>query len=157
MADNVDITAGTGTTVGADEISAVKYQRVKLIHGADGVNDGDVSKANPLPVTTGLLAAKALTQAALSFAASGDNTLVSATAAQKTKCYVLVLVFEGAVGVKIRSGATDLTGVMQMYAGSVIQLSIQTEPHFITATNEALICNLSAAVNVRGWIDYIKD
>ncbi len=42
MADNVAITAGSGTTVGADEISSVKYQRVKLIQGADGVNDGDV-------------------------------------------------------------------------------------------------------------------
>ena len=28
----------------------VKYQRVKLVHGADGVNDGDVSTANPFPV-----------------------------------------------------------------------------------------------------------
>lgn len=36
MADNVEITAGTGTTVAADEITGVKYQRVKICIGADG-------------------------------------------------------------------------------------------------------------------------
>lgn len=50
MADNVTITQGTGTDIAADEISSVKYQRVKLVEGADGVNDGDISSANPLPV-----------------------------------------------------------------------------------------------------------
>lgn len=50
MAENVNITPGTGDVVGADDISSVKYQRVKIIEGADGVNDGDVSSANPLPV-----------------------------------------------------------------------------------------------------------
>lgn len=51
MADNLDITQGSGTTIGADEIGGAKYQRVKVIIGADGTNDGDVSSANPLPVS----------------------------------------------------------------------------------------------------------
>lgn len=50
MADNVPITAGTGTNIASDDIGAVQYQRIKLIHGADGVNAGDVSTANPLPI-----------------------------------------------------------------------------------------------------------
>jgi hypothetical protein len=36
MVDNVAITAGAGTTVAADDISSVYYQRVKLSLGADG-------------------------------------------------------------------------------------------------------------------------
>jgi hypothetical protein len=36
MADNVAITAGTGTNVAADDIGSVFYQRVKLSLGADG-------------------------------------------------------------------------------------------------------------------------
>lgn len=52
MADNVAITPGSGDSIAADDISGAKYQRIKIIHGADGVNDGDVSSANPLPVTT---------------------------------------------------------------------------------------------------------
>ena len=51
MAENVVLDAGSGgDTVAADEIAAVKYQRVKIVEGADGVNDGDISSANPLPV-----------------------------------------------------------------------------------------------------------
>lgn len=36
MADNVPITAGSGTNVAADDIASVFYQRVKLSLGADG-------------------------------------------------------------------------------------------------------------------------
>ncbi len=36
MADNVAITAGSGTSVAADDIASVFYQRVKLSLGADG-------------------------------------------------------------------------------------------------------------------------
>src|SRR5947207_2270061 len=51
MADNTVLNAGSGgDTYGSDDISGVKYQRIKLIHGADGTNAGDVAIANPLPV-----------------------------------------------------------------------------------------------------------
>lgn len=36
MADNVAITAGTGTSIATDDIAGVHYQRVKLALGADG-------------------------------------------------------------------------------------------------------------------------
>lgn len=43
-----------GSKVGADGIvsgpNTIYYQRIKLIHGADGVNAGDVATDNPLPV-----------------------------------------------------------------------------------------------------------
>ena len=54
MADGVPITPGVGATIATDDISGLQYQRVKLILGADGVNDGDVAAGNPLPVTGGL-------------------------------------------------------------------------------------------------------
>ena len=52
MADNFQASAGTGDGVAfaSDDISSVHYPRVKLVHGADGTNDGDISTANPLPV-----------------------------------------------------------------------------------------------------------
>ena len=49
MADNVAITPGSGATAAADDIGGVLFQRVKLVQGADGVNDGDVAASNPLP------------------------------------------------------------------------------------------------------------
>jgi LEA14-like dessication related protein len=49
MADNIDVTPGTGVTIGADDIDSVLYQRVKIITGDNNVNDGDVSSSNPMP------------------------------------------------------------------------------------------------------------
>lgn len=53
MADNTQlpIPPTLGDIIATDDIGGAKYQRVKLIHGADGVNAGDVSTANGLPVT----------------------------------------------------------------------------------------------------------
>lgn len=53
MADNVAITAGAGTTIAADDIGGVQYQRVKNTYGADGVAT-DVSRTTPMPVTQAL-------------------------------------------------------------------------------------------------------
>lgn len=51
MADNVQLNPGAGgSVVAADDIGGVVFQRVKVVHGADGTNDGDVSRTNPLPV-----------------------------------------------------------------------------------------------------------
>lgn len=50
MADGVAITAGSGTNIFTDDLGASGHaQRIKLIHGVDGTNDGDVAKSNPLP------------------------------------------------------------------------------------------------------------
>jgi len=51
MADNVAVTAGSGTSIAADDISSVWYQRVKMVIGADGTNDGDIAATNPMPVS----------------------------------------------------------------------------------------------------------
>lgn len=51
MADNTELNSmAGGDVVATDEIAGVKFQRNKLIIGADGVNDGDVAKTNPMPV-----------------------------------------------------------------------------------------------------------
>ena len=49
MVDNVAITSGSGTTVAADDISSVFYQRVKVTWGADGTAN-DVNETTPMPV-----------------------------------------------------------------------------------------------------------
>lgn len=70
MADNIDVkdAATTTRTVAADEINSALYQRVKLVHGADGVNAGDIATGNPLPVVqtgTPALATGAATEVTL--------------------------------------------------------------------------------------------
>jgi hypothetical protein len=50
MPDNVGYTPGSGASIAADDIGGNLFQRVKLVHGADGINAGDVSGSNGLPV-----------------------------------------------------------------------------------------------------------
>jgi len=49
MADDVPITAGSGTNIATDEIGGRHYQRVKLATGDDGTAN-DASDANPVPI-----------------------------------------------------------------------------------------------------------
>jgi hypothetical protein len=49
MADNITL-PGTSSVVATDAISSVEFQRIKLIHGKEGINDGDVSTNNGFPV-----------------------------------------------------------------------------------------------------------
>lgn len=51
MVDNVAITAGTGTTIAADDVGGALHQRVKVTWGPDGTgNDADTATGKPLPV-----------------------------------------------------------------------------------------------------------
>ena len=51
MADNVVLNPGlNGSIIASDNILGVQYQRNKIVLGADGINDGDVSKTNPIPI-----------------------------------------------------------------------------------------------------------
>jgi len=51
MADNIPITAGSGTTVATDDIGGVHHQLVKIEFGAADAAT-QVSAANPLPVVS---------------------------------------------------------------------------------------------------------
>ena len=92
MADNLNIETPTTTqgAVATDDISGAHFQRVKLIHGADGVNDGDVSSANGLPVTAGINTpihvgdrkvevSRGLVTGSMSFRKFGSNLSVTTT------------------------------------------------------------------------------
>lgn len=51
MPDNFIANPGAGgSTFAADEIGVALYPRSKITLGADGVNDGDVSASNPMPI-----------------------------------------------------------------------------------------------------------
>lgn len=55
MADNIEITAGSGTTIATDDVSSTHYQVIKLGLGADGALDtlldsGQQTMANSVPV-----------------------------------------------------------------------------------------------------------
>lgn len=70
MADNTELASGSGgDTIATDDIGGVKYPRSKIVIGADGTNDGDVSATNPIP-------AKVTGAAAENAAVSGNPVLI---------------------------------------------------------------------------------
>lgn len=81
MADNIAVTAGTGTSIAADDISSVYYQRVKVTHGADG-SATDVSTTSPLPVRLIPTTADGCSISAAVSAASTNATSAKASAGQ---------------------------------------------------------------------------
>lgn len=96
MSDNTTLNPGSGGDIAAaDDIEGVKYQRVKLTLGADGVNDGDVSSANPVPIS-GTVALDAASLAAL------ENISVTAN-------FPATQTVEGAVSVSNFPAQTALT------------------------------------------------
>lgn len=72
VADDIVLNPGSGgASVAADLIGGVYYPRSKIVLGADGENDGDVSEANPIPVSGTVTASLSAT----------DNEVLDAIAA----------------------------------------------------------------------------
>lgn len=83
MADNTNLNPGVGGDVSAsNDIGGVKYQRIKLIHGAPGVNDGDIANANPLPVALRPQTTGGYSNSSINAAASNNATSMKASAGQ---------------------------------------------------------------------------
>lgn len=81
MADNTTLNSGSGgDTIATDDVGGVKIPRSKIVIGADGSNDGDVSSSNPLPVNDagGSLTVDGTVTANLS---ATDNAVLDAIAA----------------------------------------------------------------------------
>jgi hypothetical protein len=144
MADNVLITPGTGDTVAADDISNVKFQRIKLIHGADGFNDGDVSSDNPLPVA---LTKPSLMVSGTTAAMTGTtSTSLLAAPGASLRNYITTIIVSNShatVGTDViiqdGSGGTTLLTIpaAAVYGGAAITLPT---PLRQPTTNTALYC-----------------
>lgn len=86
MADNVAITPGTGDTVAADDVSGVKYQRVKLDIGGDGASTPVTDLSTSALQTTGNTSLSSIDTKtpSLGQALAAASTPVVLTAAQIT-------------------------------------------------------------------------
>lgn len=97
-----------------------------------------------------------LTSAQVNAAGAGDNTLVAGIAGQTIRLWKIFLVVNAAVNIQFKSGATTLTPVMNMLANGSFVLDFDGEPWLVTAVADALILNLSAAVQVSGRLYYTQ-
>ena len=168
MADNVTLNAGSGgDTIAADDISSAKYQRIKVIHGIDGTNDGDTAITNPLPVAAVSRVDKVhdgtTTLANVKFAviatSATDTTIVAAVASKKITVLGFALSCSGGANTvrwESGTGGTALTGTMDLPADTMVTVAFGGVPLFQTATNTLLNLELSGATSVQGFVTYVE-
>jgi len=99
MADNIQVTPGSGPSVAADDVGGVLFQRIKPTFGADGTAT-DVSATNPLPVvqigatpagTANIGDVDVLTVPADPFGANADAASVSGSVSAKLRAIATAL------------------------------------------------------------------
>jgi len=177
MADNFETNAGSGgKTFKSDQISSIDIPASKITLGADGTDDGYISSANPMPVTTRAATTDnigsalmtnvihngvtALTPkfAAIDASNSGNNTLVAAVADKKIRILALILVSAGAVNVRLEDGAggSAITGQMNLTTNSGFTLPFSPVGWGETSSNTLLNLELSDAISVDGCLVYVE-
>ena len=108
MADNVTVNAMSGgDTIAADDISGVKFQRVKITWGADGVAN-ETTSATPLPITMG---ASSVNVASASTVGMGATSVPTAGTAVRLPAQVIL-------GVTVRAMITN-TGTIYVGGSGV--------------------------------------
>lgn len=152
MADNVAITAGSGTNIAADDVSSVYYQRVKLDFGADGAS-APATAATPLPVEARLALASNTVFGSTAKIEGTDATQIIAAQGVDTKIYlttVIVTNSDATVGtlVKIQDDADTPVVLCQGYAapaGGGFVATFPVPPS--TTANKALdaVCGTTSA------------
>lgn len=145
MADNIAVTAGSGTTIAADDVGAgVLVQRVKNTFGVDGTAT-DVSATNPLPGT--LSASSVLTTTLQSAAAAtGNGTAQTVTGYAQatlnvTGTFVGTVTFEGSPD----SGTTYVAVLAQ-------QLGVTTTPATTTTGTGVFRISVDGLTNLRARV-----
>ena len=105
---------GGGDTLAADEIGAVKFQRIKLVFGPDGVSRGDVEEANPYPVflaTVTTSGVNILAGSQIAIASINGNVGVSGTvAATQSGIWAFVLTAGSQVAIASINGNVGISG-----------------------------------------------
>lgn len=110
----------------------------------------------------GKLSSQGISRVAVNASSSGDNTLVSAIENAKILVEKIVIIPNAAVTIKFKSDSTDLTGGMNLAAAGngYTEDSNYNGVHGLeTASGEALVLNLSSAVQCGGYLVYrvVKD
>lgn len=155
---------GGGGVTGDFIFDANGLLKVGLYTQLDSTNDSvTAAQGNAGSATSGWYtrfarpSTSGLTEAAINAAASGDNTIVAAVAAQTVRVMKLFLTVAQACTLTFKSGAgTSLTGAITLSAGASIVLDLDGEPWFTTGSGSAFVINLSAAVQMSGRIYYTQ-
>jgi hypothetical protein len=133
VADNTTLNSGSGgDVIASDDIGGVKYPRSKIVIGADGTNDGDVSAANPLPITASSLPlpSGAATSAAQATHTTHLATLAGAVSGAEMQVDVVTsaLPAGAATSAAQSTQTTHLATIAGAISGSEMQADVLTQP-----------------------------
>ena len=129
MPDNVGYTPGSGAIIAADDVGGALLQRIKVVVGADGVNDGDVSLANPMPI-------------------QGVGELVEQLAAIRMLLQSMTRTVGQAMPDAFGRLLVNITGQTVTVAGTVAVSSLPTLAAVTTLTNQTQIGGLPATEQI---------
>lgn len=87
---------------------------------------------------------------------AGPNIIIPGVAGQTILVYSLFFVMGGDAFVTIQSGATPLTGAMDMLENGSVVLDYNRRPWFRCADGEDFVINLSDAVSIDGRCYYTQ-
>ena len=154
MADNLDVTPGTGRTVAADEVGGILYQRVKIAWGADGAaNDVDAAANKPFPtqifapdgsaiITSTLDCSTSVQRPANTTAYTANTAWANSTSAPAAGGFTFANACANAGGGGI---ITDLTVVSTNPAGTPLRGELWLFDSAVTELNDAVAFALSDA------------
>lgn len=169
MSDNFRISTAEGErTIATDEISSIDFQRAKLIHGIDDINDGDVARTNPLPVQAYLESGTIHDGSRqmvpkfslINVTSVGDATIVTAVANNKIRVLSYVVTGDKAGTFRWESPAgTPISGLMLMTVNTVgngyVEASFNPLGHFETTSGGALVVEMATADDLQGHLTYV--
>jgi hypothetical protein len=136
MADDIAITAGTGTTVATDEVSARHFQLIKACWGADGTaNLTDVATGKPLPIQI-----RSSTGIALESASASNTFTPAATSHTAGDCVGAAGTF-AAMGT---SGAAIMITSATLYIDNASALATTWRLHLYNVTPTSAIADDAA-------------
>lgn len=93
--------------------------------------------------------------APINISASGDQGVISAVNGSSYKIYGLFLVAAGSVSATIKNGSTVLTGPIPLQTSAQFSFPLNVEvPYLSVDSGNALVINLSGAVQVSGIVYY---
>jgi hypothetical protein len=153
MADNVEASAGSGgATFASDDILGVHYPRSKIVIGADGTNDGDVSSANPLPVTGTVTVQDGGNTITVDGTVAVTNAgLTELAGAINASAQVDVNIAASAATVAVsNAGLTELAAAIN--ASSQMDVNIAASGATVPVSNSGLT-ELAAAINASSQVD----
>ena len=84
---------------------------------------------------------------------SGDTTIVALVTGKKIRVVSLVVVSAASVVATFKSDSTSISGPLSLELGERMETSAPWGC-FETAAGEALVLNLSGAVQCSGWLSY---